>query len=276
MTTESILSLALEMSDLDSVPSDTQVYCPGTNVRRVLAGIDLKEPELILAASQGYDLVLAHHPCGGSAALRYHEVLYRHVDQLVAAGVPEQVARAAVDELAYDVRLSQHMANHDRAPSVARALDIAYMNVHTPLDEIGRRRLATAVAETPASATVGDLIAHLHESFVEFQAALTEPFLVVGDASARLGRAAVSHGAGTNGGYPVAKAYFDHGLDTVIYIHCHPHAARKLAAEYGSAGVNLLITGHTASDSIGIRPFLASLRERGLEVAAISGILPPV
>ncbi|MBP7726289.1 MAG: hypothetical protein KA136_02830 [Candidatus Bipolaricaulis sp.] len=274
MTTEEILALALAMAGLDEVPADTAIYCPGEGIRRILVGIDLEGAELILAKERGFDLALAHHPAGGTAVLRMDEVFARHIGLMVEAGVPEAVARAAVEEKRYEDRITGQIRNYDRLPALARLLGIAYMNIHTPLDEIGRRRMAEAAAELAPHAIVADLIAHLCARFGEFRHALTEIQCLVGDGRNRLGHVAVAHGAGTNGGYPVAKAYFDHGVDTVIYIHCQPAVAKQLAREYGSTGKNLLVTGHIASDSLGINPFLSALGERGLEVVPL-GLVPP-
>lgn len=274
MTTEEILELALAMAGLPEVPADTAIYVPGKGIRRVLVGIDLEGPELLFAAEGGFDLALAHHPAGGTAVLGMDKVFARHVELMVRAGVPPAAAQGAVADKLYEDRITGPTRNYDRLPALARALGIAYMNVHTPLDEIGRRRMAEATAELPSDARVADLIAHFRAAFGEFRNALTEIACVVGDPGNRLGKVAVAHGAGTNGGYPVAKAYFDHGVDTVVYIHVGPGDARKLAQEYGGKGKNLVVTGHIASDSLGINPFLDALRARGLEVVPLGLVSP--
>jgi len=274
VNTQTVMELALEMAGLQEVPEDSAVYLPGDRLRRALVGIDLDEAELLVAKQLGYDVAIAHHPAGGTAVVQYHRVLERHVDQLMAAGVPEQPARQAVEDMVYERRTLNAMRNYDRAPAVARMLDIAYMNVHTPLDEIGRRRMADAVATLAPTATVAELMTHLEESFGELRNALTDIELPVGKRNHPIGRAVVAHGAGTNGGYPVAKAYFDHGVDTVIYIHCRPQDARRLAEAYRDREVSLVVTGHIASDSIGINPFVDRLREEGLEVTASLGVVP--
>ncbi|MBC7099888.1 hypothetical protein H5T52_12430, partial [Candidatus Bipolaricaulota bacterium] len=110
--------------------------------------------------------------------------------------------------------------------------------------------------------------------FGEFRNAQTEIEVVVGNSQNPVGKVAVIHGAGTNGGYPVAKVLFDHGVDTVIYIHIRPHEAHRLAQEYGGKGKNLVVTGHIASDSVGINPFVEALRERELEVTPFDLVQP--
>ncbi len=274
MNTHEVMQVALEVAGMTEVPADSAVYVPGDDLNRVLVGIDLDEAELLLAKQLGYDLAIAHHPAGGTAVVHYHRVLERHIEQMVAVGVSQERAGEAVADLIAERRALNGMRNYDRAPAVARMLGIAYMNVHTPLDEVGRARMAGCVANLPATAKVGELIGHLERSFGEFRNALTSIEAVVGDERNEIGRVVVAHGAGTNGGYPVAKAYFDHGVGTVIYIHCRPHDARRLAKEYKSKKVNLIVTGHIASDSLGINPFVDELRRRGVDVTASLGVVP--
>ncbi len=272
MNTERLMQIALEMSGLREVPGDSAVHQPGDGIRRLLVGIDLRAPELAMAKTLGFDAVLTHHPVG-VATLNFHKVLERHVDQMIAAGVPEATARAAVDEMAAARRVLDSMTNYDHDPSIARLLGMPYLNVHTPLDEIGRRRLAAAADSLAADATVAELMHRFLETFEEFRAAPTRVEVLVGKATQRLGRVVVSHGAGTNGGYSVAKAYFEHGVDTLVYIHCRPDDARRLETEFGKTKA-LVVTGHIASDSVGINPYVDCLRSEGTDVTTVSGVLP--
>lgn len=273
MNTDRLMALALEMAGLADVPGDSAVYYPGDDIKKLMLGIDIKSPELKIAKDMGFDAAISHHPTGGKARLRFFEVLYRHLDQMIASGVVESVAQTIVDELAEGHKAMAAMSNYDHDPSVARLLNLPYMNIHTPLDEIGRHRMQTAADELPATSSVAELITHFYESFGEFRNAYTEIELRVGKPDNAIGKVMMSHAAGTNGGYPIAKAYFDHGVDTVIYIHCRPADSKKLIEEYGDTK-NLIITGHIVSDSIGINPYIDRLREEGIEVTTLSGIIP--
>ncbi len=272
MNTEDIMALALELAGFDEVPPDSQIYVPKEDVKRVLFGIDVGVPGLLLAKQLGCDLAISHHPEGGSAAVRGHEVFLRHVEIMKAAGVPEDVAREAVREKFEALRLVDHKSNYDLAPSVARLLGIGYMNIHCPLDEVGRRIMQEVVDGVMATGrpTVRDLMVALSQ-LREFELAETPIFLAVGDETARVGKAVVAHGAFTNGGHRVARAYFEHGVDTVIYIHLEPGDLRALR-ESGVRG-NLIVTGHIASDSVGINPLIDELESRGIEVITYGGII---
>jgi hypothetical protein len=149
-----------------------------------------------------------------------------------------------------------------------------FMNIHTPLDWICRKRLAEVVRDVSEDTTVGDLIRAFDERLPEIRNAGTEIDVRVGSETNRIGKTVVSIGAGTNGGHPVAKAYFDHGVDTVIYMHCTHEESKKIRDEFGEDGKTFLVSGHMAGDSLGINPFADALEERGLEVTRACGIVP--
>jgi hypothetical protein len=275
MTTREILELSLEMAEFDAVPADSAIYVAGKAIRRVLIGIDMEVPELLFARDEGFDLVISHHPEGGAAALNFPEVLRRHVDFMLELGVPEAVADGAVRDLIHDARCRAHASNYDRAPAMARRLGMPYMNIHLPLDEIGRRRMLEVVGGLAPEQSVGELLEALGRELPECRLAATDLELRVGLAPNPIGRAAVIHAAGTNGGYSVGRALFEHGIKTLIYIHCGGADSRRLQKEFHDRDCNLVITGHMTGDSIGINPFVDALISRGLEVVCMSGIIRP-
>jgi len=266
LRTDEALRLALELSGLTEVPADSGVLVPGELGKTALFAIDVGVGDLLLARELGATGVIVHHPPGGQPRLRWHEVLWRHVDLLVSYGIPEEQARKAVEELVREFAARDHAANYPHVPAAAEALGIPLVGIHTPLDEIGRKRLVEAVGKVSPEATVEELVARL-KKYEEFASAATEIEIRLGSPKNRIGKAGVFHGAGTNGGYPVAACAFKHGIDTVIYIHCADSAVRRLAEEFPNK--NLIVVGHIAADSLGINPFLSALRERGLEIITL-------
>jgi len=93
--------------------------------------VDVGAGELLAAKQLGFDLVIAHHP----------------------AGVPDDVARAAVADRIEATKLRGQIMNNDQTPSVARLLGLPFMNIHAPLDEVGRRRMRAQVDATSTSTT---------------------------------------------------------------------------------------------------------------------------
>jgi hypothetical protein len=274
MDTTEILDLSLALAKQSEVPADTTINIPASDVHRALFGIDVDPADLLFAKQKGYDLVIAHHPTGGSAVLEFPKVLSKHADILVRHGVPKAAALEAVRELQDEREPRAHAENYDHLPSLARLIGIGLMCIHNPCDEIGRRIMDETLRERlPPKPRVQDAIDVL-QSLPEFRAAKTRIVQRMGKPENPLGSWAVQHGAGTNGGVPVARAAFDHGIDTVFYIHIDAGALRRLGEVYGREGAkNLVVTGHLASDSIGINVLVRELRGRGIRVDTYSGII---
>jgi hypothetical protein len=145
--------------------------------------------------------------------------------------------------------------------------------VHLPCDVITRRLITEKMApfNAPESrATVAEVIAALQE-FPEQRLAATEPKVRLGAPERLAGRVAVAMAGYTNGGVDVLKAYFDAGVGTVLMMHFLEADLRE-AREQKLAG-NLIVTGHMASDSIGINVYLDELERRGLGVTRAGGII---
>lgn len=271
MNAEEIMKLSLDMAGLGEVPADSAIYVQGKGIKKVLFGIDAGVPELLLAKELGYDCVIAHHPVGGTAILNFYKVFQRHVEQMIVAGVTREEAEKAAKKKSADLELDAHSRNYDHAVEVARLLKMPYMNIHTPLDEIGRRIMSEKISEKITSnSKVQDVVAALYE-LPEFKAATTRIEIRVGQAKNPAGKVVVSHGAGTNGGYEIAHTYFKHGVRTIVYIHVGLGDLEKLKVE---ANGNLIVSGHIASDSVGINPFIEELRKRNIAVTPIGVIAP--
>jgi len=260
----------LKLAGLEEVPEDSAIYVSGANVRRVLFCIDAGVPELLFARQLGYDAVIAHHPPGGTAAIKFHQVFKRHTQQMIAAAVPVKEAERAVEKKLEELEVEAHMRNYAHAVDVAELLKMPYMNIHTPLDEVGRKKMSEHIkSKISRNSTVQDVVSALEE-LAEFKNAMTEIKIRLGKAENPAGKVVVSHGAGTNGGYEIAKTYFKHGIGTVIYIHISHGDLAKLKAEVKG---NLIVTGHIASDSVGINPFIHELEKRDISVTTI-GVVP--
>jgi hypothetical protein len=274
MDTEDILNLALELARQSEVPADTTINVPVKDVRKALFGIDVDGADLLMAKQKGYDLVIAHHPTGDSAVREFPTVLAKHADILTRHGVPEAAADAAVRVLQEEREPRAHAENYDHLPSVARMIGIGLMCIHNPCDEIGRRVMDETLRRgLRTNPRVQDAIDAL-ESIPEFRLAKTRIVVRMGKLQNALGKWAVHHGAGTNGGVPVARAAFEHGIDTVFYIHIDAGALQRLWEAYGHEGANnLVVTGHLASDSIGINMLVRELRARGIGIDTFSGIV---
>jgi putative NIF3 family GTP cyclohydrolase 1 type 2 len=270
MNTEEIMDLALKLAGLKETPEDSAILVSGKNITKILFGIDAGVPELWLAKQLGCDALIAHHPPGGASAINFYQVFKRHVKQMIAAGVPKAEAEKAIIGKIEDLELENHARNYAHAVDAARLLKMPYMNIHTPLDEIGRRTMQEQInRKINAKSKVQDVVSAL-EDLPEFKNATTKIKVRLGKPENLAGKVAVSHGAGTNGGYEVAKTYFKHGVGTLVYIHLWYGDLQKLRAD-GKG--NLVVSGHIASDAVGINPLIQELEKRNITVTRI-GIIP--
>lgn len=270
LSTEAIMQISLDLVGWDEPPADSTVYVPGEDIETALVGIDLESPEVQLAHDHGYDLALAHHPTGMSARLDFPEVFDTQVEFMTDHGVPEDVAEEAITDLRSRMDHGGHSSNYRHDPSVAELLDQPYLNTHLAPDEYGRRVFREVADELADGASAGEFVDALSE-IPELDAAATDVRLRVGDRENDLGEVAIHHAAGTNGGASVARAYFEHGVDTVLYIHVGAGDTAELREEFDGAGKNLVVTGHIASDAIGMNAVIDALEERGVECDTISG-----
>lgn len=139
------------------------------------------------------------------------------------------------------------------------------VNIHQPCDEIMRRRILERII-SGSTEYVSDIIKSV-ESISEFKNVETKVETIFGSSDNRTGRWALVVAAGTNGGYPIAKLYFQHGIDTVIYLHIDYNDVLKMQDEQLQG--NLVILGHLAGDSIGLNALADKLEERGIETVRL-------
>jgi putative NIF3 family GTP cyclohydrolase 1 type 2 len=275
MNLAQILEFSARLAGCDEVPADSQVYLESQgDVRSVLFGVDIDTGELLYAQNAGYDAVIAHHPLGEHARMDFAKVVHRQVEQMVAEGIDRAAAEKAVTQRLDPVHRRDHMSNYNRIVDTARLIGMPLCNVHLACDIVGRQMIVDLLRERASSeTTVAQVIDWLLE-YPEFEAALTRLETWIGDPSKKLGRWVVAMAGGTNGGFPVFREYYKAGVDTVLAMHIAEEDLSKLRGE-APADANLLVTGHMATDSIGINRVIAALEEQGIEVTRTSGVLPP-
>lgn len=275
ISSDELVAIALELGGMERLPGDSAVQVAGNDMQRLLFGIDIGAAELLLARQLGMGGVIAHHPCGGFATLHFPEVLTRQIELLIEHGVPADAAREAAQPLISRAMMLAHAANFDHVPSVARLLGMPLCNIHLPLDELGRRVMVTTIDEHLTALDRAPLVQDAIDGLLtlpELANAETRIMVPVGAFDNPLGKLAVIHGAGTNGGARIAQTLFDHGIGSVLYIHCAADEVVRLRESSAATGGNLIVSGHIASDTIGINRYVAAIEERGVEVVRMSGL----
>ena len=259
--TNEILKISLDMVHWNSVPADTAVHIHGKNIKKVMLTIDITTADLILAKNLGCDAVITHHPIGVSA-INFHKVIDRHIDYMKENGISENTARLSIFDLKNRIEIRNHTQIYSSVIDSAKILKMPLVNIHQPCDEYARTVICEKIRDRNPK-LVSEMIATLEE-IAEFKHAETKIQVVYGRADSYVGRWVAVIAAGTNGGYQVARNYFENGISTVLYFHIEYNDLVKLR-ESNIQG-NLLMLGHLAGDSIGLNALAVRLESEGIEV----------
>ena len=261
LDTQEILQIALDMVNWNSLPADTGVHVDGKNIKKLMLTIDVTTADLMLAKNLGCDAVITHHPIG-KTAISFYKLIDRHIDYMKENGIPENTAKRSILELKRRIELRNHTQIYSSVVDSAKILDMPLVNIHQPCDEYARRVISDTIQNSNPH-LVSELVAGL-EDIAEFKKAETKIQVVYGKPNSQVGKWVAVVAAGTNGGFQVAKSYFENGISTVLYFHIDYNDLVKLR-ESAIQG-NLIILGHLAGDSIGLNALAKKLEDKGVQV----------
>jgi len=272
MNTTDLMNTALNLAKLDSMPYDTSIIVKGENIKKVLIGIDMETPELLLAQQLGFDCVVSHHPKADSCVVDFAKVMDVQIDRMVKSGIPINKAQKALKKVQSSIDLGRHASNYDRVSSAARLMKMPYLNIHIPADfiteEIVQSRLDTAFKTKPKT-KLQDIIKELN-SWEYYKGKVAQPVIRVGSNNDYAGKIEVLMAGGTNGGVDVYKSYFEAGVGTIVAMHV-PENVKNAVIEQNIG--NIIIAPHMPSDSIGLLEIVKAWRKQGLKVTCMSGIV---
>jgi putative NIF3 family GTP cyclohydrolase 1 type 2 len=267
-----------EFFDADSLINpyyDTRIL-NGTGdeeVKRALVGIDMEMAEILLAdrlSSKGkkVDLVIAHHP-EGKAFANFYEVMYMQADIFNKFGVPINVAEDLLEVRIKEVERRLSPANHMRAVDTAKLLNIPFLCVHTPADNM----VAVHLQETFDSKkpeTLGDILDMLKE-MPEYKEAMKNnaaPRILLGSKERRAGKVFVDMTGGTGGPKDIFESLVNSGVNTLVVMHLNEEHRKEAEKNH----MNVVNAGHISSDNLGMNLLLDEIEQKdSLEFIACSG-----
>jgi putative NIF3 family GTP cyclohydrolase 1 type 2 len=267
-----------EFFDVESLKNpyaDTRIL-HGTGeeeIKTALVGIDMEMAEILLAdrlsqKGQKIDLVIAHHP-EGRAYANFYEVMHMQADILKKFGVPINIAENLLDSRIKEVERGISPANHARATDVARLLDIPFMCVHTPADNMVTG-LLQATFDRKKPDTLGDVVKILKDipEYREASRNNAGPNILLGSKERSAGKIFVDMTGGTGGSKDIFQSLANSGVSTIVGMHLG-EAHRKQAEKNH---INVVIAGHISSDNIGINLILDEVQKKGkLKLIPCSG-----
>ena len=261
LDTNEILEISLDMVQWNSVPADTAVHVHGKNIKKIMLMIDVTTADLMLAKNLGCDAVVTHHPIGVTA-INFYKVIDRHIDYMKENGIPENITKKSILDLKKRIELRNHTQIYSSVIDSAKILNMPLVNIHQPCDEYARRVISQKIQDENPN-LVSDLVTTL-EDIPEFKNAATKIQVSYGQPNSNVDKWVAVIAAGTNGGFQIAKNYFDNGISTVLYFHIDYNDLVKLI-ESNIQG-NLIILGHLAGDSIGLNALANNLENEGIQV----------
>lgn len=261
LDTNEILEISLDMVQWNSVPADTAVHVHGKNIKKIMLMIDVTTADLMLAKNLACDAVVTHHPIGVTA-VNFYKVIDRHIDYMKENGIPENIAKKSVLDLKKRIELRNHTQIYSSVIDSAKILNMPLVNIHQPCDEYARRVISQKIQDENPN-LVSDLVTTLQD-IPEFKNAATKIQVSYGQPNSNVGKWVAVVAAGTNGGFQIAKNYFENGISTVLYFHIDYNDLVKLS-ESKIQG-NLIILGHLAGDSIGLNALASNLESEGIQV----------
>jgi putative NIF3 family GTP cyclohydrolase 1 type 2 len=256
--------------------SDTRVLNgdPETEVRTIIAGIDMDVAEVLLThvvnrdAARKIDLIVAHHP-QGYALSRLADVMRLQADLMTACGVTLSVAEKLMEKRIDEVERRLMPINHNRTVDAACLLGLPLACIHTAADNCVTFYL-TRLLEREKPARLRDILGLLRTIPEYRRAAVLKvpPKIVSGSEDSRCGTIFVDMTGGTEGSKESLEKLAASGVSTLVGMHIseeHLELAKK-------ANLNILIAGHISSDSLGLNLLLDEVeKEEKLEFVCTSG-----
>ena len=247
---------------------------PKTKVKKLMAGIDAGVADLLLLdrlnqKGEKIDLLISHHPTGHALA-SLHEVMDIQVDMFEEAGIAPNVAHALFEERKGVVKRRIDPRNHGQDVDAARLLNIPFLALHTIWDNLGNKLMRDYLAKKKFD-RVGEIIDEINKlpEFIEARRGKAGPMILSGSENSRAGKIFVSFTGGTNPSKELYMEMAKAGVGTVIDMHIPEEALQEIKKLH----INVINTGHMASDSIGANIFLDQLGKRGVKVIPCSGLI---
>ena len=193
MNTKKIMQLALKLSGLNGNSGESTIFNHGEFVEKILFGIDIYKEDLIKAKEEKYDLVISHHPPLKNYTEKFTNEIKGQIQFLINAGVEKQIAKKTVQPTIDKFLSWNKNKNHNDIIEYSKKLQIPLMNIHQPLDEIGRKYVQDKINLMSEETILFDFI-NLLNKIDEFKNGDEKIELVSGNQKSKIGKTIFFHG----------------------------------------------------------------------------------
>ncbi len=245
----------------------------GLDIEYLYVGVDVGVSELLLInrlTEQGksIDAVLAHHPTS-FAAYRMTGVVELQKINWIKNGVDPGEAERLREQIVLDESIDLRSKNHLAAESAAKLLDLPLMCLHTPVDNIVQSYFEN-ILNTEKIRTAGEafeVISGIQECRLASEYG-DGPFLLEEKSKGRpLGKYMVDMTGGVDPPSGIFEYLKKAGLDTLVGMHYGIENIRSISKN----GIDAIICGHMACDSLGLNILCDRLEDRGVKIIPGSG-----
>jgi hypothetical protein len=267
-----------ELFDLESLKnpySDSRILhgSGDEEVQRAIVGIDIEVGEVLLAdrlreRGEKIDIVISHHP-EGTAFANLPAVMCMQSDILSRFGVPINIAEDLMEGRAKEIERRLMPLNHTRAVDAARLLNIPFLCLHTPADNMVVTFLQKTFDEQ-APYHLADVIDILNTvpEYRDAQKNGAGPKILQGSKTRRAGKIFVDMTGGTEGSKDIFKSLTTAGVNTIVGMHISEEHRKEAEKNH----LNVVIAGHISSDNLGMNLLLDEvLKDTGISLLACSG-----
>ncbi|NLU46023.1 MAG: hypothetical protein GXX87_03675 [Euryarchaeota archaeon] len=243
-----------------------------TEAERFMWGIDIDTAEILLAdrlreRGETVSAVIAHHPIGRSRTC-FPEVMWMQTGMYDDVGIPINVLEGLVGPRMDEVKKNVLGSNYNRPVDAARLMGVLMCNIHSPADNMVQRYMAE-MFEAAEPKTLDDVVDRLMDE-PEFQAAASfndPPRILVGSGRSRCGRVISKMTGGTSGPKELYERLSLAGVGTVVGMHF----SKEHLEECKKHHINVVVSGHMASDSLGINLIGDVWENEGIDLFGCSG-----
>ena len=248
------------------------------NVKRLMVGIDIETPEILLAhhlneKGEKIDALMAHHP-EGRALADLEKVMPLQIDLLAQVGVPVNVSEGTMRPRMEKIWRAIHAGNLFRTERAAELMGFPMFNIHTPADNLAYQFVEKKICTKGGLDSLQEIINALHEiPEYEHYAKRGNPAIIAnGSGDGRPGKiVATEFTGGTNGPEEFIEEQAKAGVGTILTMH----TTEKSLEAAKKSHLNLVQCSHMASDNIGLNLMLdlLSKKEKELSVVEMSGFV---
>ena len=243
-----------------------------TDAERFMWGIDIGTGEALLAdrlkeKGERISALVAHHPIGMSRT-PFPEVMWMQADMFHDVGIPINVTEALIRSRMDEVSRNVLGSNYNQSVDAAKLLNVLMFNIHSPADNMVQAYLENLFEKEQPKYLENVIDVLMKEPEFKQAAKYNDPpKILVGGKKNRCGKIISKMTGGTSGPKEMYEKLAQAGVGTVVGMHFpenHIEEAKK-------HNINMIVSGHMASDSLGINAICDVWESKGIETVGCSG-----